>query len=268
MRYFAGMFDAEGYVSLLKTGNFLIGMEMANEEIPNLFKETFGGTIYTRKRDNRKKTFTWNIGTNRDLAVNFINLVFPFCFVKDAQLRLLKSHISSTREQKRKERDEIRRLLSGLKQPTPASKNFFDTGELKVVPETDFYEWFAGFIDGDGNFTLYESKKERWIGFQSWFGVFNIHPEPICYVRENLKGTIGTYHHSKNIIWKWVCSQSIEQSVCQSLLPFLRIKKRAAEIIIEYHEIKKTKNRFVSYSLEDRDKIRDLINQLKHINSL
>jgi len=36
MHYFAGLFDAEGYVSLLKTGNFIIGTEMTNEQVPNL----------------------------------------------------------------------------------------------------------------------------------------------------------------------------------------------------------------------------------------
>jgi hypothetical protein len=42
MEYFAGLFDAEGYVSLLKDGHFVIGTEMGNEEVPALFQEKFG----------------------------------------------------------------------------------------------------------------------------------------------------------------------------------------------------------------------------------
>ena len=55
MEYFAGLFDAEGYVSLLKDGHFVIGTEMGNEEVPALFQEKFGGKIYERKRNKRKK---------------------------------------------------------------------------------------------------------------------------------------------------------------------------------------------------------------------
>ena len=55
MEYFAGLFDAEGYVTIGKDGHFQVGTEMANERVPNLFQKQFGGHIYERKRGKGKK---------------------------------------------------------------------------------------------------------------------------------------------------------------------------------------------------------------------
>ena len=53
MEYFAGLFDAEGYVTLTNQGNYLIGMEMTNETVINLLKNTFGGVVDKRRSIGR-----------------------------------------------------------------------------------------------------------------------------------------------------------------------------------------------------------------------
>jgi len=269
MHYFAGLFDAEGYVSLLKTGNFIIGTEMTNEQVPNLFKETFGGSIYTRKRGERKKTFTWMIGTNHEQALNFISQIAPFSIIKRPQLLHLADYINIPKELKKVMRQPMISQMRKLK--TPFYKPTFDEPSIHKCensPDTPFYEWLAGFFDGDGNFSLYETHKGEYWAFQSWIGVFNTFWDPIDIISDRLQGSISQYKGRNHPVYKWVCSQSIEKSVCQSLLPFLKIKKAACQVILDYHEIKKKKTRFVSYSGEDQKRIRDLIKQIKHINSL
>ena len=122
MEYFAGLFDAEGYVTLGKDGRFQIGTEMANEEIPNLFKETFGGNIYQRSREKRKKTFTWVIATNREKCLSFIDRISPFSRIKGTQLLRLKDYLSLSRPERKELRDSVSHQISQLKKPLPITK--------------------------------------------------------------------------------------------------------------------------------------------------
>lgn len=154
MQYFAGLFDAEGYVSLGKEGRFHIGTEMTNEEVPKLFKDTFGGNIYSRTRENRKKTYTWVISTNIQVSLNFIDQIAPYSIIKKTQLLRLRDYLDQTREFKRQIRDEVSHQLSCLKKPLPLTKEQINV-ETNQIINKDFLMWFAGFIDGDGNICVF-----------------------------------------------------------------------------------------------------------------
>ena len=154
MSYFAGLFDAEGYVSLCPNGAFTIAIEMANEEIPNLFKDEFQGSIYVRKRDNRKKTWTWKINSIADQSLKFIDTISKYSIVKICQLKRLKDYLDQPRNYRKETRAITCSTIKALKQPTPISKESMLRIEKTIEPH--FFEWLAGFIDGDGNFVCNE----------------------------------------------------------------------------------------------------------------
>lgn len=267
MEYFAGLFDAEGYVTLGKDGRFQIGTEVTNEEIPNLFKEKFGGNIYRRKRTGRKQTYTWVIATNFDFCFNFIDLISPKSIIKSNQLTRLKDYLGMSREQRSIYRQAISHQIADFKKPLPLTKeHILDACPKK--PDEAFWKWLAGFFDGDGNFCVYEYLGKKSKIFDSWISVFNTHGNAISYVLDHVHGSISSYKGAKYPIWKWVCSQKNSQLVCESFYPFLRIKRNQCELLMEFLEIQKTKKRNTSYSFDQINRIRDIINQIKHLNSL
>lgn len=267
MHYFAGLFDAEGYVTLGKDGRFQIGTEMANESVPSLFKEKFGGNIYSRKRKGNKKTWTWVIATNRNEAISFIDIIAPFSVLKRSQLCRLKDYLNEPRHIRAEIRYEISRQLSDLKKPLPLTKEQIRDG-IPKKPDQNFWKWFAGFLDGDGNFCVYEYKGKKSILFDSWISVFNIFPEPIAVIQDRFPGCISQYKGSKFPIWKWVCSQKDSTIVCESLFPFLRIKKEQCGLVQQFLKIQNTKTRMTSYSFDQINRIREIITQIKHLNLL
>src|SRR5690349_15442414 len=103
--YFAGLFDAEGYISLRPNGAFDIAIEMANEEIPNLFQQYFKGSIYERKREGRKKTWCWKINSICDQVLFFINSLEGFSIVKRSQMIRLRDYLDQSRADRRSTRD-------------------------------------------------------------------------------------------------------------------------------------------------------------------
>ena len=266
MHYFAGLFDAEGYVTLGKDGRFHIGTEVANEEIPALFKENFGGNIYSRCREKRKKTWTWII-TNSNEALSFIDKILPFSVIKKTQLNRLKDYLEQPRDKRREIRNDTSHQISQLKQPIELTKLDI-TNRCEKIPDEAFWKWLAGFFDGDGNFCVYEYQGKKSKIFDSWISVFNTHPDSICFVHDRIIGSIAQYKGTKFPIWKWVCNQQNSQFVCESVYPFLKIKKEQCKLVLEFLEIKKTKQRNSVYSFDQINRIRDIITQIKHLNSL
>lgn len=268
MHYFAGLFDAEGYVSLCPNGAFTIAIEMTNEEIPILFKEKFQGSIYERKRDKRKKTWTWKINSISDQALFFINFIKPYSIVKINQLSRLGDYLDQPREDRKMTRSITCSTLKEFKQPGPLQLHHILPRIEKPI-EPNFFEWLAGFIDGDGNFVCNEYIDNRNGGkyFARQISVANIFLEAICYINDRIPGCISNLNRSKNKIYKWTCKRNTEKFVCDSIYPFLKIKKSQCKLFLDFLKFpEKTRN--IAYSIEDRDGMYSIINQIKHLNSL
>lgn len=268
MHYFAGLFDAEGYISLCPNGSFTIAIEMANENIPNLFKNYFKGNIYERKRDKRKKTWIWKINSISDQAIFFINSIKPFSIIKINQLSHLRDYLDQPREQRKQTRSITCSVLKACKQPTSIQLHNIIPRTNKTI-EPHFFEWFAGFIDGDGNFVCNEYLDNR--NFKKYFShqisVSNIFLEAICYINDRIPGCISNLNRTKNLLYKWTCKRECEQFLCNNIQPFLRLKKLQCNLFLEFLTFpEKTRN--IPYSIKDRDRMYAIINEIKHLNSL
>lgn len=268
MEYFAGLFDAEGYVSLSSSGHFQIAIEMTSEKICYDLQKEFDGKVYSRKRGSRKKTWHWIIGTNREPALSFIKKIAPLSKIKKTQLLRLQDYLESTRSFRKEIRKECVKQLSSLKKPLPLTKEQIDV-ETNIFPTEPFFKWLAGFTDGDGNICVYEYKSPKGtIIFDSWIGIFNTHPEIILFVQERIKGSISHYKGSQFPVWKWVCSNKESKNFCNNILPHLRLKKEQMQLLLEFLSIKETKVREKSYSFDQINRIREIISKIKHLNSL
>lgn len=265
MEYFSGLFDAEGYVSMSAEGRFTVGTELTHEPSVLLLKQAFGGNIYTRQRKDRKRTYSWCIAGNRDLTLAFIEKVIPNSVIKRTQLNHLRDYLEETREARRDCRPIVRSTIASLKKPLPLTKEHINVPTENPINES-FIKWLAGFFDGDGSFCIYEYKGKKTQIFDSWVSVFNIHGDAIAFVKSHVDGSISQYKQSKNPVWKWVCSEKYSIALCESLIPFLKIKKEQANIVLEFLKMKKTREQ--SYSYDQVNKIRDMILQIKHLNSL
>ena len=267
MQYFAGIFDADGYISLLKTGRFIIGLEKSNEVIPNMLADRFGGHIYKRKRDKRKTTFIWMIPSDRDKSLAFIEQINAFTHIKTPQLNLLKTYLNHSRDGRKNIRADYVHQIAEKKKPIPYTREQLKIPSI-VTPDEHFWKWFAGFMDGDGNFTVFEYQNGPRRTFDSWIGAFNTFGEPIIYIKERIDGSISQYIGNKFPIWKWVCSQNTSNLVCNSLQPYLINRKIQCQLVSEYLKIHVTKTRGIDLPDQTITVIRDIIKQIKHHNSL
>lgn len=267
MNYFAGLFDAEGYVSLCPNGAFTIAIEMANEEIPHLFQNTFQGKIYNRKRDNRKKTWIWKISSVSDQALFFIKTITPFSVVKINQLKRLGDYLDQSREDRKFIRAITCSTIKEYKQPVLKLQHILPRIEKPIEPH--FFEWFAGFIDGDGNFVCneYIDNRNGKKYFSHQISVANIFLEAICHINDRIPGCVSIFNRSKNKLYKWTCKREVEQFACESIFPYLKIKKGQCDLFLEFLKFP-DKARNIPYSIEDRNKMYEIINQIKHLNSI
>lgn len=268
MQYFAGLFDAEGYVSLCPKGSFTIAIEMSNEEIPNLFKHRFQGSIYERKRENRKKSWTWKINSICDQALFFIKKIEPYSIVKINQLSYLKWYLDQSRNDRKETRSITISALKDFKQPGPLQLHHIVPRIEKPI-EPDFFPWFAGFIDGDGNFVCNEYIDNRNGGkyFARQISVANIFLESISYINDRIPGCISRLNRTKNMLYKWTCKRNCENFLCDGIYPHLILKKSQCNLYMEFLKFPE-KQRNIPYSIIDRDRMYAIIKEIKHLNSL
>lgn len=267
MHYFAGLFDAEGYVSLSPTGGFSIAIEMANEEMINILKQTFQGSIYIRKRDDRKRTWTWKINSIHDQSMYFINNIKPFSVVKYAQLSRLQDYLDQPREDRKLTRAITCSTLKELKQPILQLHNIIPRIQKPIEPY--FFSWLAGFIDGDGNFVCneYIDNRNQAKYFSRQISVANIFLEAICFINDRIEGCISTLNRTKNQLYKWTCRRNSEQFLCDNITNHLRIKKSQCILFNEFLKFPR-KVRNSEYALQDLLRMYEIINEIKHLNSL
>jgi hypothetical protein len=106
--------------------------------------------------------------------------------------------------------------------------------------------YIAGVLDSDGCFTIrVDTWRTRVHGHspssQEVISIVQCEREAVDLARKLFGGTI-TIQKQKNEkhrpMFRWRCSTKQAEKACKVLLPYLRIKKRQAEIILESRRIK------------------------------
>jgi hypothetical protein len=267
MHYLAGMFDAEGWISLTPLGHCIIGVEIAHKPTVEMFLKHFGGKIYTPTRKSKKQVYSWRIPSNHEQLKHFIKVIAPLCKLKHKALFLLDEYLDQPRIKKRETRKLYCSQIAALKKP-PIYKKEQLVFEPTNQPNQDFFKWLAGFIDGDGYFGVFEYQNYSKKSFDSSIAAFNTHAEAIEYIQHHIKGSINCGNkNGKNPVWRWVCNQESSLFTCKSLEPYLIIKKEQCRLVAHYLAIHMTKKPRVDYSDSTIAEIRNIIKQIKHHNS-
>jgi hypothetical protein len=180
----------------------------------------------------------------------------------------LKDYLDQPRFDRKFTRSITISTIKKFKQPSPLDINHILPPNTKLI-EPYFFEWFAGFFDGDGNVVCneYNDKRNGKKYFAHQISAANTFIEAIGYINDRIPGCITKLKGSKNPIFKWTCKRDIEKFVCESIYPFLKIKKLQSGLFLEFLKFpEKTRN--IPYSIKDRDGMYSIINQIKHLNSL
>jgi len=128
--------------------------------------------------------------------------------------------------------------------------------------------WAAGFVDGEGCINLQEREKDSGVVYPI-FKLTNTYHKAVHRLKDIVKvGTvflvIPSNPKAKDISVLVACGDSVIV-VCQLLLPYLFVKKRQAEIILEFAKLPIL---FDGRRLSDETRIRRLIlfDEIKELN--
>lgn len=108
------------------------------------------------------------------------------------------------------------------------------------------YAWAAGFLDGDGCFTLNRRRDKPGQNAEIHFGAVQVDRAPLDLLQQMFGGGVCRLGSTKKgtEIWQWRISASADiRRVVPMLLPYLKLKKRDAEIVLAYAETVRRRGR-------------------------
>lgn len=118
------------------------------------------------------------------------------------------------------------------------------TVHVICMNETDL-AWAAGFLDGEGCFTLAKATTRRngkeWVGYRCGIGANQaIYSEPIKFLHESFGGTIfirGQKTVTGKTVYQWRIGAKEARNILPSIIPYLRVKHDQAKYVLEFAQI-------------------------------
>lgn len=102
--------------------------------------------------------------------------------------------------------------------------------------------WAAGLLDGEGCFSITSCTNRKKAHLRPVFSavitVSMVRPEAIHKLHEIVGGTLGRTRDEYGPIYQWRAYASKAAAICETLLPYLVLKHRQAEILIEFQATK------------------------------
>ncbi len=131
--------------------------------------------------------------------------------------------------------------------------------------------YLAGFIDGEGTFYIQEVKRKNFLDYWPRFQIVNTNKEVMYWIHETFGGIIHSRDRSNEsrnwrVQYQWYVTRNILDKILPLILPYLIIKKKHAEIMIEFRKTFLEKKTFrvtpdtITFRRECLNKIRQLNN--------
>jgi len=267
MSYFAGIFDGDGSFSLCKkieNINYsplyypLIQLSTTNFCLIDMLLDTFGGNVTPRKayidKNNisHKKSIKWKL-EKRNKCFPFLEKIVPFLIIKQERASFLIDFINyfpfkrgskkideNILNKKEKSYIKMHSFNHSIKKP------LFKFPKKRIQSEDDiFWNYFAGLMDTDGSFSLKREVNKRYapiisISMVDSVALFKI-VQNCKYGRMYIiKAKTSRNGHS----YRYMIG-SLQESILflEKIIPYLRLKKKQASILLEYCLDKKQKSK-------------------------
>ena len=123
-------------------------------------------------------------------------------------------------------------LMLGLHRPPPRLVK-----KREAYPNDLILAWVAGFLDGDGYIYIAGSPVRRKYYLQ--VGIANRDKPALDFIQRYLGGSIITTGNSKDgwaPLYRWYVTANRALRILQSILPHLRVKRKQAELAIEFQK--------------------------------
>jgi len=103
------------------------------------------------------------------------------------------------------------------------------------------WSYIAGFVDGEGSLMLSPTPKSKWCPFQPRLRISNTNLDVIKWLQQKIGGFIKTREETNNRkqIWYLVVNGTKLLPVLENMLPYLKVKKKHAELLIRYIKLRK-----------------------------
>jgi len=298
MAYVAGLMDGDGSFSIIKEkarGNStsplyypLIQLAKGSEWLIDYLISNFGGRENVRQpyraKDGkmRKINYAWKI-RNREVCQSFIEKIIPYLVIKKERAEYLSTFISEdkTIPGSNKVSDEV----TAQREECHLKMKEYNACRALHIPITDkaakvdtqdpsFWAYLSGIMDTDGSFTLTRRNNHTNMVSSCYtplIQISSVNIRSLNFILENFTG--GKVKLRKGIncktgfCYKYILTNITEISnFCRNLIPFLNLKKRQAEILLQFCE-KRSKVKFCrggipQDEIEFREKCRIEIMQL------
>jgi hypothetical protein len=130
--------------------------------------------------------------------------------------------------------------------------------------ETTTLAYVAGLFDGEGSIVIGVSKpsirnKQKSPSHWLQVGITNTSKELIVWLKDSFGGHISDNSHSpsrkkQRPCWAWRVNSHEACKFLKSILPFLKVKKKQAELAIEFQESAKNMNGRENKSQQEKEK--------------
>lgn len=254
--YAAGLFDAEGSVSigkwkrktLISPSHYLrVSLSSANHKILDWLKNNFNGCISIANKKNSKislkykgKTyrskhtvFRWR--TTSNAAVDFLQRIAPYLQIKRPQAELAlqfqneikqNAGYNQVTQESLQHREQFKNQIYFLNHEH-SSIGFLNKCKIAYV---------AGLFDGDGFVCIFIKPGLLKYGYHSISaGISSTNYLPIFWLKKNFGGCIQINRSGVHSIFIWhIVGSKITRNFFQQISPHLRIKKIHAELAFQF----------------------------------
>lgn len=127
------------------------------------------------------------------------------------------------------------------------------TGQRRIEPTQYDLAYLAGYLDGEGCFLFQERTAVVTIS--------NTYPHVLHWIKSMFHGTISLKHSMNGrtrAAYSWRVYGSNAERICKMVMPYLKEKKRQAELVLQARE--------ASANSESRKAAMEELKRLKRIN--
>ncbi len=294
LAYIAGLFDGDGSVCISKgvSGsqgnkhrrsygvNTRIGS--TNLDVIKYCISKLGGWLIQPRRvqgATHQQMYYWGLSSRK--AATMLRAILPFLKIKRNQAQLaiefqeaIKSSVFPSKEFASKYKERVWHQMMSLNRCEPNNLSFGLQTGMREVKATDL-AYIAGLFDAEGSITvgryLYKAKGNPYVCYSLAAVVSNSNLNLLKFCISLLGGTIVVPHRGEKWPYKqvyyWKLPSRKAANMLRAILLHLKIKKRQAELAIEFQDAMHYTGKGHPRSeaeISDRERIRAEIMRLNH----